>query len=183
MENQVRAGFFVRLAAYLIDEIIVGAGVIALKVLFFFVTLALPGSLLKQNFIFEYSVVDIILYAVGVTYFILFTYCTGSTVGKKLFHLQVVSVEDRKVTLFEVIYRETVGRFLSGLVLSIGYFLVVVHKEKKALHDLLSDTQVVYNLKYGKKEIPSDVPLEPIVEQLPNEEMDCLEENRGTQDV
>lgn len=157
METQIRAGFFVRLAAYLIDEFIVGIGLIALKVVFFFVTLSMPGSLLKQDFIFEYSVVDMILYIVGVTYFILFTYCTGSTVGKKLLHLQVVSVEDRKVTLFEVIYRETVGRFLSGLVLGIGYFLALVHKEKKTLHDLLSDTQVVYYFKSRNKKTTPEV--------------------------
>ena len=87
---------------------------------------------------------DIILYLLKVTYFILLTYYTGSTLGKKLFRIEVVSSENRPLTFFEVAYRETVGKFLSVVILYIGYIMVGFDEEKKGLHDILSDTRVVY---------------------------------------
>ena len=69
---------------------------------------------------------------------------------KKLFQIRVVSAEDRKMTFFEVAFRETVGRFLSALILSIGYIMIAVDKQKRGLHDILSDTNVVY---YHEKKV------------------------------
>ena len=143
-DYQVNAGFFVRLAAYLIDSIIVGAALLIVRLPFWISSLVNKNNLVVRNFIFEYSIADIVVYVLGVAYFIILTYKSGATVGKRLFHLQVVSVEDRKPTLFEVIYRETVGRFLSSIIVNIGYFMIGVHGEKRGLHDLMSDTKVVY---------------------------------------
>jgi len=143
-DNQVYAGFFVRLAAYLIDSIIVGLGLMVIRLPIWISSMASPDNVVVRNFIFEYSLADIVLYVLGVLYFILMTYYTGYTIGKKLLHLRVVSVEDRKPTLFEIVYRETVGRFLSALIIYAGYLLVLVHREKQGLHDLLGDTKVVY---------------------------------------
>ena len=83
-------------------------------------------------------------------YFVMLTYFTGSTLGKKLFQIRVVSAEDRKMTFFEVTFRETVGRFLSALILSIGYIMIAIDKKKRGLHDILSDTNVVY---YHEKKV------------------------------
>jgi uncharacterized RDD family membrane protein YckC len=78
------------------------------------------------------------------------TYYTGATLGKKLFQLKVVSVEDRRMTFFEVLYRESIGRFLSGVILQLGYLLVLAQKEHRGVHDLLSDTCVIY---YHEKKV------------------------------
>ncbi len=142
------AGFFVRLAAYLIDSLIVGIGVtVTVRLPISIASLVVPDNILVRDFIFKYSVADIIIYALGVAYFIILTYQTGATLGKQVLHIQVVSAEDRQMTLFEVIYRETIGRFLSALVLSVGYFMIAIHKEKRGLHDLMSDTKVIYQHK------------------------------------
>ena len=143
-DNQVSAGFFVRLAAYLIDSLIVGAVLLLVRIPLWISSWVSPDNIIVRDFIFEYSVADILLYVLGVLYFIILTYKTGTTVGKKVLHLRVVSVEDRKMTLFEVAFRETVGRFLSALILNVGYIMIGVQKEKRGLHDLLSDTRVVY---------------------------------------
>jgi uncharacterized RDD family membrane protein YckC len=103
-----------------------------------------------RDFIFQYSVADILCYLLTVTYFVLMTYYTGATLGKKLFQLKVVSVEDRKMTFFEVLYRESIGRFLSGVILQLGYLLVLAQKEHRGVHDLLSDTCVIY---YHEKKV------------------------------
>lgn len=157
MDNQVNAGFFVRLAAYLIDSVIVGialAFVVQLPI--WISTLAAPDNFLVRDFIFTYSIKDIVIYLLSAMYFVVLTYKTGETIGKKVLHIKVVSAEDRKLTLFEVIYRETVGRFLSELIVCAGYFMVGIHKEKRGLHDLLSDTKVVY---CHKKTVEVETPI------------------------
>ena len=139
-DQQVYAGFFVRLAAYFIDCIIVGAALMAIRIPVWF--LSLGGAF---GFLFEYSVYDIVLYLLKVTYFVLLTYFTGSTLGKKLLQIQVVSAEGRKPSFFEIAFRESVGRFLSALIIYVGYIMVGADKQKRGLHDILSDTCVVYH--------------------------------------
>ena len=112
-DQQVYAGFFVRLAAYFIDCIIVGAALMAIRIPVWFLSLGGAFGFLLDDFIFEYSVYDIVLYLLKVTYFVLLTYFTGSTLGKKLLQIQVVSAEGRKPSFFEIAFRESVGRFLS----------------------------------------------------------------------
>lgn len=145
MDNQVNAGFFVRLAAYVIDSVIVGIALaIFVQLPIWISTLAAPENFLVKDFIFKYSVKDIVIYILGSLYFIVLTYKSGETIGKKVLHIKVVSTEDRKLTLFEVIYRETVGKFLSELIVCAGFFMIGIHKEKRGLHDLLADTKVIY---------------------------------------
>lgn len=139
------AGFFVRLAAYLIDLLIVGVALaVVVRFPIWISTLIVPNNIVVRDLIFEYSIKDMVIYALSALYFILLTYKTGATVGKMVLHIKVESAEDRELTLFEVIYRETVGRFLSALILYAGYFMIGLHKEKCGLHDLMSDTRVVY---------------------------------------
>lgn len=75
-ENQVYAGFFVRLAAYIIDWIIVGCVLLVVKFPLWIATVASPDNFIVKDFIFSYSVKDIVLYLLGVLYFILLTYFT-----------------------------------------------------------------------------------------------------------
>lgn len=149
-KHQVYAGFFVRLAAFLVDMIIVNTGLMVVRLPMWILSLNSPDNILVRDFIFEYSVVDIVKYLLTVLYFILLTYYTGSTLGKKLFQIRVISVEERKMTFFEVAYRETIGRFLSAIVMQLGYLLVIVQKEHRGVHDLLSDTCVIY---YHEKKV------------------------------
>ena len=147
--------------AYLVDQLIVGIGLLILQIPITIATMFLPNNMLTKDFIFQYSILDIVLYIAGAVYFIILTYQCEATLGKMLLNIKVVSTEDRKLTLLEVIYRETIGRFLSGLILSLGYLLVIFHKEKRGIHDLLSDTKVVYCF---KKKVVVEVPV--VVQQV-----------------
>lgn len=140
----VYAGFFVRLAAYLIDWLIVGSALLVVRIPIWIATFS-GADFLSKDFIFQYSAMDIVLYALKVLYFTLMTYYTGSTLGKKLFQLQVVSADEgRKPTLFEIVFRESVGKFLSSLIIYVGYIMIGIDKDKRGLHDILSDTRVIY---------------------------------------
>ena len=141
-DNRIYAGFFVRLAAYIVDTVIVWAAMLIVRIPVWVTTISSPDNFLVKDFIFQYSIKDILFYIMQAAYFVLLTYFTGSTLGKKLFQIRVVSAEDRKMTFFEVTFRETVGRFLSALILSIGYIMIAIDKKKRGLHDILSDTNV-----------------------------------------
>lgn len=141
----VYAGFWVRLAAYTIDSFIVFAGLLIVRLFLLSMSSLTEGTPLGGNILFHYTLKDILLYGVQVFYFILCTYHAGTTPGKRVMNLRVVSaVEEEKLSFLNVLYRETVGRFLSGLVLCIGYILIGIDKEKRGLHDMLCDTRVIY---------------------------------------
>lgn len=156
VDRQVYAGFFVRLAAYLIDWLIVGAALLVIRVPMWLLSLSDMGGFLFEALIFQYSIYDIVLYLLKVTYFVLLTYFTGATLGKRLMHIRVISAEGRKPTFFEIAYRESVGRFLSALIIYVGYFMIGADKKKRGLHDLMSDTYVVY---YHQKSVAVPTPV------------------------
>lgn len=101
-----------------------------------------------ENVLFHYSLKDIVLYIFKVMYFALLTWCTGTTIGKRLMNLRVVPADrNEKLSFVDVLYRETVGRFLCGISIWIGYIIVGIDKEKRGFHDMLCDTRVVYEKK------------------------------------
>ena len=140
----IHAGFAPRFAAYVIDLLVVGICMLTIKIPVFITSLFITNNILEQAILFEYSVIDITTYICGVAYFILLTYYTGTTLGKKLMNLRVVSTKSEKLTWIQVIYRETVGRFLSGVIYGVGYILIALDRNKRGFHDILSDTNVVY---------------------------------------
>lgn len=142
------AGFWVRLAAYMIDSVVVFAALLVVRLVMSGIMTVFDGTILGGNILFHYTLKDIVLYVFHVLYFILFTFYTGTTLGKKALNLKVISADENvKPRLLDIVYRETVGRFLCGLSVGIGYIFAGVDKEKRGLHDMLCDTRVVY----GKK--------------------------------
>ena len=118
------AGFWVRLAAYCLDSILVFLVLLVVRLFLSGVMSLLSGTPLGGNLIFQYDLKDIVLYVFQVLYFILCTWLTGTTLGKKAMNLRVVSAENGgELKLLDVVYRETIGRFLCSLSVGIGYRL------------------------------------------------------------
>ena len=139
------AGFWVRLAAYLIDSVIVFVGLLVVRLILLGIMSAAKDTALGGNLLFQYNLKDIALYVMEALYFILFTYYTGTTIGKRLMNLKVVRADgEERLSLLNVIYRETVGRFLCSVICGIGYILAGIDGEKRGLHDILADTRVIY---------------------------------------
>lgn len=145
-KNEVTyAGFFVRLAAYVIDSVILFVGLFLVRMLLWGLMLAGSGTALGGDILFHYDLKDIILYLLESAYFIVLTYCTGTTIGKRMMNLRVVSADEtRKPSLLCIVYRETIGKFLSGVILAVGYLMIAVDKECRGIHDMLCDTRVIY---------------------------------------
>jgi uncharacterized RDD family membrane protein YckC len=51
-------------------------------------------------------------------------------------------LDGRKLTTGTMFIREVIGKFISGLILMIGY-LIALGDERRALHDRMADTIVV----------------------------------------
>jgi len=176
----VYGGFWARLSAYIIDCVIVFAAQLVLRMILAF-TFGVFGdnNPLDAAFLFQYSWKDALIYCAGAVYFVLCTYHGGATLGKKAMNLKVVSADGEDLTFLDVLYRETIGRFLSAFVLCIGYILVGVTNEKTGLHDILCDTRVVYakkiptylngdiNKRYTRYEKTVETPQEPKAERKP----------------
>lgn len=123
-------------------------------------SLFLPTELLEYRVLFSYTIKDIYLYLGGVLYYILLTYYTGTTLGKKLMNLRVVSETGEKLTLFNVIYRETIGRFLCSFFGGIGYIMAGIDGQKRGLHDMICGTRVIYEKRVKVTVVNSGVPQE-----------------------
>lgn len=161
------AGFWVRLGAYIIDSIVVFAGLLVVRFVMWMGMSVLDGELFSGRLLFQYTLKDIVLYAAQVLYFILCTYYTGTTLGKCAMNLRVIHADEtKKLSFLNVVYRETVGRFLSGIILGIGYIMIGIDKEKRGLHDFLCDTRVVYGRKVKvypvyRQPVPPYRPVQP----------------------
>ena len=67
----------------------------------------------------------------------------GATVGKLLIGARILRTDGSSLG-FAKAFQRWLCTLLSGLMLGIGYLLVAFRADKKALHDLLAGTQVVY---------------------------------------
>lgn len=140
------AGFLPRLIAFAIDNLLISIGLLFVKMPLGIATLISGTSILKKPVLFEFSTLDIVFYLLGVLYFVIATYNTGTTFGKWLLKLKVVSSNNTKPSFLDLLYRETIGRYLSSIIF-IGYIIIPFDSEKRGLHDRLCDTRVIYDLK------------------------------------
>lgn len=122
----VYTGFFIRLFAFMIDIIMIGA---LQRVALF----CISKSILRTFF-------SLIIYLL---YFILTTKLNdGQTLGKTIFGIKVICLSEEELTWESVIVREGFGRYLQK-VIPILYGLIIFTPYKQHLVDLLSDTSVV----------------------------------------
>lgn len=140
-QNVQPAGFWIRFLAYVIDTMI-------LSIVFYGMAIPLgiltdisspePSTEALASMAFLY-LFFIVIYLAYVIYF--YTQ-KGGTLGKLAFNIRVVNQDTgAKLTWGQVILRETLGKFLSALILYIGFFMAGLRKDKKAFHDLMASSQ------------------------------------------
>ena len=137
-------GFWIRVVARLIDGIILGIAQACIALLFFgtfgaqflpSVTRSAPiGLLLGFQFL---------SYAIAIAYDVVFLRYQGATLGKMALGLKVVRSDGESLG-----WGISVGRYfmyiVSGIILFIGYIMAGFDNEKRALHDRVCDTRVIY---------------------------------------
>lgn len=98
------------------------------------------GSLFSaMGLIFLISLVINIAYYAG-----MLVYKQGQTLGKMALGIRVVSVDGTPITWGKAIVREILGKFISGIVLGLGYLWIIWDAKKQAWHDKIAGTYVIY---------------------------------------
>ncbi|WP_453997546.1 RDD family protein [Bacillus nitroreducens] len=131
------AGFWMRFWAYVVDLIVIGS---LNRILIYPVFRALDIPLTESSM---FSLVSISTAVVFYVYFVLMTKFFGQTLGKMVFGIKVVSLNEKPLTWMTVLFREFIGRYISKLFF-IGYIIVAFLPKKQGIHDLLSDTTVTH---------------------------------------
>ncbi len=137
------AGFWIRFAAKIIDNLILFIPLIILVMVLIVPTLSSGGSPDDLGIMLQ-LVLQLVYYAMAAVFNIFFVGKYGATPGKMACKLRVVTAEGEKVS-----YGRATGRFfaeiLSGLVCYIGYIIAGFDDQKRALHDHIASTRVVRN--------------------------------------
>lgn len=133
-QSYLKASFWERLLALIIDEFIL---VISTVVFLVFLSLFFPEASFKNLDLFR-SVLGIL----GIIYNVWLVSWRGSTVGKKMLGLKIMNSSYEKISFGKTILRETIGKWLSGI-LNLGYLWVLVDKKRQAWHDKIAGTLVV----------------------------------------
>lgn len=67
----------------------------------------------------------------------------GLTPGKWILGDQVVDTRGVRAGFWRMALRETIGKFISGIVLGLGYFWILEDKDQQGWHDKIAGTLVV----------------------------------------
>lgn len=125
------AGFWIRFFAKLLDQLLI---ILPLAHLF---VLVLNKDLETTEYVFS------LLY-----YLLLPVIWSGYTVGKRFVGIRIVKVDGTDVHLGNMLLREVISQLIYyltfGIALVISGLLVIFREDKRALHDLLAGTCVVY---------------------------------------
>lgn len=149
MTTQHYAGFWIRLLAWIIDQVIIAVGLAILGGILgvisgVIVAITMPGHHLSQNTSVALQIFSSVAsLALTYLYFILMTKKYQATLGKRLCGLMVVRLDGAALDWNTTLARELVGRLLNGLTLNIGYLIVIFTKQKQGLHDFIAKTTVV----------------------------------------
>lgn len=141
------AGFWIRVVAYMIDVII--------QVVAFYAVMIPLGVIFGLGSMFDPDPRDIgalgILFALviiaglgaGIAYQIYFLTKHGGTPGKLLLGLRIIRSDGGPISAGRAVGR-MFAHGLSGMILYIGYIMAGFDSEKRALHDHICDTRVIY---------------------------------------
>jgi uncharacterized RDD family membrane protein YckC len=125
-----KAGFWIRVVAFIIDSIIVG------------VVNSIIAALLSSSTSGRTGIQTLL----GIIYFTYFWSANspwpGQTVGDKLLNLRVIRTDGSDLTIVQAFIRY-VGLFVSFLVIFIGVIWVAFDPNKQGWHDKIAGTYVV----------------------------------------
>ena len=138
------AGFWIRVVARLIDGITLGIAQAFIALLFFgtFGAQFLPSMMRTRPIGLRLSF-QLLSYAIAIGYEAVFLRYQGATLGKMALGLKVVRSDGGPLG-----WGISVGRYfmyiVSGIILLIGYIMAGFDDEKRALHDRVCGTRVIY---------------------------------------
>ena len=139
--SQPKAGFWIRVVASLLDSFLLGAVQFALSLLIGLI-IGMLGIAAEGD-----PAVDTIIWLFGaslsICYAVFFTGYCGQTPGKMALRIKVIRTDGSQISYGRAALREVLGKFISGILLGIGYLMVIFDSQKQGLHDKIADTYVI----------------------------------------
>jgi len=136
-----KAGFWIRVVATVLDSFLL---CIVQFVLTLIITLLIGFMGIAAV---EDPAVSLIIWLFGTTislgYAVFFTGYCGQTPGKMALRIKVVCTDGSHLTYGRAAKREILGKFVSSILLGIGYLMVAFDQQKQGLHDKIADTYVI----------------------------------------
>lgn len=143
------AGFWIRVAAWFIDAVILG--IVNSIIMAFFggglSTLIKPGQDASTlNLAAIFAALGTMLLVTFAIQFAYFTFLESSekqaTVGKMALGLKVTDANGKRISVGRAAGR-WFSKIISGMILGIGYLMVAFTEKKQGLHDMIATTFVV----------------------------------------
>jgi uncharacterized RDD family membrane protein YckC len=137
-------GFWIRVVAYIIDGIIlnIGFGIIGL-IMGISLIPADPARMDPAEVMAQLGPFQVVALVGSWLYFALLeSSARGATVGKMAMGLRVVDEQGQRISFLRATGR-FFAKFISGVILCIGYLMVAFTERKRALHDIMAGTLVV----------------------------------------
>lgn len=142
----VYADFGTRLAAALIDGIII-IGINFVVSFFIGFVIGFVDGMNHVPFVMTTSLkqlVNTVSYAVGIFYYVYFIGSRGQTFGKQITKIKVVKIgTNNPPGYFSAFLREIVGKFISFIVILLGFFWMLWDPQKQTWHDKIAGTVVI----------------------------------------
>ena len=134
------AGFWIRLAAVIIDLIVTGIILIPLWIWF---SRGLVGPQ-SATYVLGYSIVVVPLVCLLVTFLYHAGFWTwrGQTPGKMVAGIRVIRTNGDPLSFSRAALRY-LGYILCCYTMYLGFVVVALHKQKRGLHDIIADTCVL----------------------------------------
>jgi uncharacterized RDD family membrane protein YckC len=148
-------GFWIRFLARVIDSVILivinGIVRIPLTLMFGLGTMGMRGlGEARGGLIFAPALMGVvglsalIGIALGAAYEVYFLSAQGATPGKMALGLRVIRPDGRPISPMLALGRHF-ALWISGIILMIGYIMAAFDPEKRALHDRICETRVIYS--------------------------------------
>jgi len=134
------AGFWIRFGALAIDGFILGIANLLL-----FVPLGILAPVSEENpfiFLSFMPLLMIFQYAIPAVYDTWFVGKYGATPGKMACNLKIVVEDGSRVTYLRALGRHF-AKWLSSMILAIGFIMAAFDDQKRTLHDRICETRVV----------------------------------------
>ncbi len=135
-DSQPKAGFWIRVVASVVDTVIL----VAVQ---FVIEMALNAAGGDLDELALAMIAGMCSMVISLTYYVFFTGYHGQTPGKMALRLRVVRTDGTPMTYGRAFLREVIGKFVSGIVLGIGYLVVAFDRDKQGWHDKIAKTYVI----------------------------------------
>jgi uncharacterized RDD family membrane protein YckC len=136
------AGFWTRFSAVFLDGIFIGIFSGAVRAISgIAISLVLGDS---DSAVAVTAAIGIVIWLIELAYPIYFIGTKGQTLGKMIMKIKVIKADTGATPDFvSAFLRETVGKFISSIVLGMGYMAAIKDPKKQAWHDRIAGTVVV----------------------------------------